>query len=161
MTTPLTPEDVQANLDAFKEMVPTHEEQIFSTVVATWNADQYVDYDHIQTLMIAPISLRVLSLALSWDYFNLPVSDTNYWRFRLRAGDATKSYKYIAARATTKTGAETNGDIVARKAWTFDAAAWTDVDLAPGDLLQLHNTQGGTPAKIRFPMTATIRYAAL
>jgi hypothetical protein len=161
MTTPLTPEDVQANLDTFKEAVPTFEEQIFSTCMATWNGDALVDYDHVITVMVAPISLRVLSVALVWDYFSITASDTNYWRARIRAGDATKPYKYIAARSTQKTGAETNGDIVARKAWTFDAAAWTDVDLVPGDLLQLHMTQGGVPAQLRYPMTATVRYAAL
>lgn len=161
MTTPLSPDDVQANLDQLKTEIPTLEEQMFSTCLATWNGDQYVNYDFIATLLIAPIRMRLLSLAMAWDYYNLPVSDTNYWRLRARIGDNSGTYKYVAARSTQKTGAETNGGITARVAWTFDAAAWGNADMEPGDLLQLHCTQGGTPAQMRFPATITARYAAL
>lgn len=161
MTTPLTPEDVQANLDALKDQIPTLEEQLFSTCLSTWNGDEYLNYDFIATIMAAPIRMRILSMSLVWDYFNLAANDTNYWRIRLKKGFNGSTYTYLAARSTQKTGAESNGDIKARVAWTFDAAAWTTVDLVPGDLLQLHCTQGGIPTQMRMPLTATVRYAAL
>jgi hypothetical protein len=161
MTTPLTPDDVQANLEVVKLQVPTLEEQMFSTCMALWNGDQYVNYDFIASIFVAPIRLKILSMALVWDYFNQSASDSNYWRIRLRSGDNSAPYKYIAARSTESTGAETNGPIAARVAWTFDAAAWGDASLEPGDLLQLHCTQGGNPSDMRFPCTATVRYAAL
>lgn len=161
MTTPLTPEDVQTNLDTLKTQVPTIEEQIFSTCLATWNGDQMLSYSFIASIMVAPIAMRILSVGLVWDYFNQGVSDADYWKVTIRKGDNASGYADVATRATTNTGEISNGPIVARKAWTFDAAAWNDASLQPGNLLQLYFWRQGAPTDMRMPLTATVRYMPL
>lgn len=161
MTTPLSPEDVQANLDALKTQVPTLEEQMFSTCLATWNGDQYINYSFIASLMVAPMAMRVLSMSLVWDYYSQAASDASYWKLTLRKGDNADGYKDIATRATTATGQYSNGGVISRQAWTFDAAAWGNADLSKDDLLQVYFWREGTPTDMRMPLTATIRYMPL
>jgi hypothetical protein len=160
MTTP-TLEELAADLATLKTQVPIHEELLFSTILPCWNnaVDKLTNANAI-SLLVAPIPLRVLSCALSFEYWSLAASDSAYWTMTLSRGN-TSGYTDIAARSTQNTGANANGGITARKAWTFDAAAWGDAELAAGDLLRLTVAPTGTVAAWDMPVTATIRYRPL
>lgn len=158
-----TIDEVAADLATFKTQVPTLEEQLWSTVVPCWNngADKLTSATAM-TLLVAPIPLRVLSVALSFEYWNLAAHDSSYWRMTLGKGNAVAGYSDIAVKSTQNTGANANGAIVARKAWTFDSAAWASADMQAGDLLRLTVAPLGNPASdFDMPFTATIRYRPL
>lgn len=159
----MTLEELAADVTALREQVPTLEDLLLSTVVPCWNNGlDKVSGATAFTLLVAPIPMRILSVALSFEYWSLPASDTNYWSVELNRGDAIKGYTAIATRTTQTTGANANGAITARKAWTFDAAAWASADLAAGDLLRMTAAPGGSPASdFDMPFTATIRYRPL
>jgi hypothetical protein len=148
---------------------PTLEEQLFSTVITTWNGSTTFTSGPRMTLMAAPFPLRVLGVDLSIEYSSLgsgqPAivgSNTNYWRLTLERGLPTGAFPDMASKTTQLTGAEAGGEILTRKAWSFDSANWNgDRDLDKGDLLCLLWADTGNPTTVRLPMTATVRYAAL
>lgn len=157
-----TIDELAAELAALKEQVPSLEELQFSTVVPCWNngVDKFASATAM-TLLVAPIPLKVLSVALSFEYWSLAANDSAYWKMTLNKGSGT-SFADVATRTTQNTGANANGPIVARKAWTFDAAAWGDAELAAGDLLRMTASPVGSPAAdFDLPYTATIRYRPL
>lgn len=150
-------------IDELAACTPTLEELIFSTVIPCWNngADK-IGSATAMTLLVAPIPLRVLSCALSFEYWSLAASDTRYWTAELNAGTGPLGFRSVATRSTRNTGATANGGVTARKAWTFDAAAWGPADLGAGELLRLTATPVGDPVTDwDLPMTATLRYRPL
>jgi hypothetical protein len=161
MTTP-TLEELAADLEAVKASVPTLEELNFSFTLPCWNGgvDRLSTANAI-TMYVAPMPSRILSVALSWEYWNLPANETAYWKFELNKGTGPAGFATFATRTTQSTGANANGSIVARKAWTFDAAAWGNADLNTGDLLRLTVSPVGTVNDLDLPLTATVRYRAL
>ena len=161
----MTLEELAAEVAALKTQVPTLEEQLFSTVIPCWNngADK-IEGPTAVTLLVAPIPLRVLSVAFSWEYWTLAASDTRFWRAELNKGTGPGGFTVFATRSTQITGAHAGGGVTARKAWTFDAAAWTPggADLAAGELLRVTASPIGDPlSSWDLPMTATIRYRPL
>jgi hypothetical protein len=157
-----TVDELAADLESFKQTVPTLEEQLFSVVIPGWNngADRLASANAM-TLLVAPIPLRVLSVGVSWDYWNLPASDTKYWEGKLDKGSASTSWTEIARKTTQNTGAYAGGAVTARAAWTFDSANWGNADLLSGQLLRLVWTPYGTPSDLDMPFTVTVRYRAL
>lgn len=157
-----TADEVAADLAAFKEQVPTLEEQLCSMTVPCWNNGvDKISTATAMTLLVAPIPLRVLSCGLSFEYWNLAASDSAYWAMTLNRGDAAAGYLDVARRTTQNTGGDAGGGIVARTPWTFDGANWANADLAAGDLLRLTVSPAGSPAAFDMPFTATIRYRPL
>lgn len=157
-----TIEELEARLAVVETSTPTLEEQLFSMLVPCWNGLQdKISTANAMTFLAAPIPLRVLSIALSWEYWNLAASDANFWTMTARKGSNVTTWADIAKRSTQNTGANAGGPVVARKAWTFDAAAWGDADLATGDLLRIDFAPTGSVAALDMPFTATIRYRPL
>lgn len=158
-----------ADLAEFKDQTPSLEDLVFANTICCWTNSTQTPIRDItgavwMTLMTAPIPLRVESVTLSWEYWNLTASDTSYWDAALAVRGPSTSFNYmeVAARTTQNTGANANGAVVARRAWSFDSAAWAPADLQVGDSLMLKPEPVGSPASNwRLPMTATIRYAAL
>lgn len=160
-----TADEVQADLDLFMTQVPTLEDQLFVSQICcyTYSAPaRDITGPAWLTLATAPIPMRILSVTLSFEYWNLAASDTNYWRAELAVRVLSGASNIFATRTTQSTGANANGPIVARKAWTFDAAAWGPADLLAGESLMLRPSPTGSPASDwRLPMTATVRYRPL
>jgi hypothetical protein len=157
-----TIDEVAADLEAVKGATPTAEELLFSTLVPCWNGPlDKLTGANAMTFLVAPIQLRVLSIAFSFEYWSLPPSDTNFWTMTAKKGSNTTTWDVVATRSTQNTGANANGGVTARKAWTFDAAAWGDADLAAGDLLRVDFAPTGSPAALDMPFTCTIRYRPL
>lgn len=157
-----TIDEVAADLEAVKGATPTVEELLFSTVVPCWNnAADKLTSANAMTLLVAPIPLRVLSIALSWEYWNIAASDTTFWTLTAKKGSNATAWDVVATRSTQNTGANANGAVTARKAWTFDAAAWGDADLAAADLLRIDFAPTGSVAALDLPFTCTIRYRPL
>ena len=157
-----TVDEVAADLAEFKTQVPTLEEQLFSLLVPCWNngADKLTNANAM-TFLVAPFPLRVLSIALSWDYWSLPANDSNYWSLTARRGSNPSGWVVVATRTTQSTGGNANGGVTARKAWSFDAAAWASADLLAGDLLRVDFTPVGAVADLDMPFTVTVRYRPL
>lgn len=160
-----TADEVQADLDAFKTQVPTLEDQIFVSQICCYTfttPTRDITGATWLTLATAPIPMRILSVTLSFEYWNLAASDSNHWRAELACRVLSGASNVFATRTTQNTGANANGPIVARRAWTFDAAAWSAADLLAGESLMLRPTPVGNPVSDwRLPMTATIRYRPL
>lgn len=160
-----TTDELAAQIEALTQQIPTLEDLLVSTTIPCWRASgnpaTFISGSTALTLLVAPIPLRVLSVALSFEYMNLAASDTNYWRAELNRGSGA-SFTVFATRSTQNTGANAGGGIAQRRAWTFDAAAWSPSDLNAGDLLRVTFTPVGNPAEpIGLPMTVTIRYRPL
>jgi hypothetical protein len=158
----MTPEELA-------EQVPSLEELLFANTVCCWTNSSQTPIRDItgavwMTLMFAPIPVRILSVTLSWEYWNLAASDTAYWSADLavRGPSTSGDYDVFATKTTQLTGATANGPVVARQAWSFDSANWTTADLQAGDALMLKPAPVGSPASNwRLPMTATVRYRPL
>lgn len=157
-----TLEEVAADLETVKGSTPTLEDLLFSMVVPCWNnAADKLTSANAMTFLVAPIKVRVLSIALSWEYWSLGASDTAYWTMTAKKGNNAAGWATLATRSTQNTGGVANGGIAARTAWTFDAAAMGDADLNVGDLLRVDFAPTGSVAALDLPFTATIRYRAL
>lgn len=161
-----TTDELAADLSALQQATPTHEELLFTTPICCWTAGTTPARDITSavwiTLVTAPIPMRILSVALSFEYWNLAASDTAYWKADLAQHTPAGAFNTFATRSTQNTGANANGPIVSRQAWTFDAAAWGTSDLAVGDSLTLRPTPVGSPVSDwRLPMVATVRYRPL
>jgi hypothetical protein len=160
-----TTDELADDLAALKRVTPTIEELIATTSICCWTSGTTPARDITSavwiTLLTAPIPLRILSVALSFEYWSLSASDTAYWQAELARHDAS-AFTVFATRTTQSTGANANGAITSRQPWTFDAAAWGTADLAAGESLTLRPTPIGGPASNwRLPMLATIRYRPL
>lgn len=158
-----TLEELAAELEMVKSSTPTLEEQFFSTVIPCWNngIDRLPEATAM-TLAVAPWPMRILSVAISWEYWNLTASDTAYWKGELNRGTGPGGFTPFAAKTTQNTGGLAGGGIAARRAWTFDSANWgTAADLAAGDLLRITWTPYGGVAALDLPLTATVGYRAL
>jgi hypothetical protein len=140
---------------------PTLEEQIFSLVIDGWQGASTLTSPQRMTLMVAPWPIRVLSVGISFDYANVPASNTNYWRAVLEKSEVGGAFPDITAKSTQSTGAEANGAIVARRSWTFDSGNWGNADIAKGQLLSLYWQETGAPTGLKLPMAVTVGYAAL
>jgi len=156
-------------VDTLETSTPTLEEQLFSTVITSWNGATTFTSGPRMTLMVAPFPIRILGCDISIEYTTLTSgqpaivgSNTNYWRLTLERGLPTGSFPDIVSKTTQLTGAEAGGAIATRKCWSFDSGNWgADRDLAKGDLFCLLWADTGTPTAVRLPLTATVRYAAL
>jgi len=161
----MTLEELEAAVTGLQASVPTLEDQILTSNVCCYSfgtPTNLITSSVWITLMSAPIPLRILSVDLSFEYWTIAASDTNYWETRLAVHSGTTFGTPFAIRSTQSTGANANGGITARTPWTFDATAWGVSDLAKGDGLAMNVVPAGTPASsFRLPMVATIRYRAL
>lgn len=160
-----TTDELAADLAALRDSVPTLEEQLFSTTIPCWGTTPggSITTSNRITLLVAPIPLRILSVAISWDYQTLTASDTAYWTCALEHGNnaSGSGFPDLAVRSTQNTGANANGGIASRVPWTFDAAAWASTDIAAGELLTVNWIPTGSPAALQFPQTYTVRYRSL
>ena len=160
-----TLEELAGTVADLQASVPTLEEQLLVSNVCCYSfgaPTNLITSGVWITLMTAPIPLRILSVDLSFEYWTIAPSDTNYWETRLAIHSGTSFGTPFAIRSTQSTGANANGGITARTPWTFDAASWGTADLAKGDGLAMNVVPGGTPVtSFRLPVVATIRYRAL
>ena len=150
-------------VDELAEQVPSLEDLLFSATIPCWNngADK-IAAATAMTLLVAPIPVRILSVSLSFEYWNLAASDSAYWKMTLNKGDGPGGFADIATKTTQATGANAGGAITARKAWPLDSANWGPADLAAGDLLRMTVSPVGSPASdFDLPFTATVRYRPL
>jgi hypothetical protein len=157
----ITTNELAAQLAALRQQTPTLEELLVTTAFQSWKGATELTTATRFTLLIAPIPVRILSVAVSFEYCSIAASETSYWTGVLEHGDGPAGFPDIAARSTRGTGANANGGITARKAWTWDAATWGRADLAVGELLTVTWTPTGTPAALHLPALYTIRYRAL
>lgn len=153
---------------AYQQQTPTLEELLFTTYIPSYN---YLGalYPSVPgtgggasiTVMVAPMVMRVLSLSLSWEYWSIGASDTNYWNVDLLRRFADGSANNIVVTRTTQiTGPQANGAIDSRSAWTFAGADTSTEPFNTGDLLGITVRPTGTPADMYLGFTVTIRYAA-
>lgn len=160
-----TVDELAAEVAALKAQTPTLEELLLVSQICCYTYTtpaRDITGPVWLTLATAPIPLRILSVTLSFEYWSLPASDANYWQAELARHTVAGGSEVFATRTTQNTGANANGAIVQRKAWSFDAAAWGSADLAVGEGLKLRPSPFGNPASNwRLPMTATIRYRPL
>lgn len=156
-----TVDELAARIAVLQKQVPTLEELVCTVGIQSWRGAAEIKGATRMTLLVAPVPMRILSVAASWEYWNLPVSDTVYWTGVLEKGDGPGGFPDIATRSTRSTGPTANGGVVARKAWTWDAAAWANADLATGQLLTIDWKPTGNPAAMALPMTLTVRYRPL
>lgn len=161
-----TTDELAAALADLQQATPTIEELIVTTSICCWTSGAAPARDITSavwiTLLTAPIPLRILSVTLSFEYWNLAANDAAYWKAELAQHTPAGVFNTIATRTSQNTGATANGPIVARQGWSFDAAAWGVSDLAAGDSLTLRPTPVGSPASDwRLPMIATTRYRPL
>jgi len=156
--------ELEAVVLQLQETTPTLEEQWFAIGVQGWvdsagNITRSVG-GHRTTIMVAPVACRILSVVSSFEYFACPASDTDYWSIGLEKGSGT-SFPNITTKSTQVTGANANGGIVGRTAWSFDSGNWGNADLAQGQLLALNFTRTGSAPNILYPATHTVRYRPL
>lgn len=159
----ITLDSVNADLQATKAAVPTIEEQMVTAFMASWpdasgNPITHVPWSYRVTLLVAPIPLKILSVAASFEYWNLAASDTAYWTGTVEHGTQAAGFTAVAVRSTQNTGANANGGVTQRTAWTWDAAVWQDVVYNAGDLMTIDWAPTGSPAYQVLPVTYTIRY---
>jgi hypothetical protein len=157
----VTTDELAAQLAELRRQTPTLEELLVTASFQSWKGATDLTKPVRFTLLVAPIPVRILSVAVSFEYWTIAASETSYWTGVLEQGDGQAGFPDIAARSTRSTGANANGGITARKAWTWDAAAWSGADLAAGELLTVTWTPTGTPAALSLPALYTIRYRAL
>lgn len=173
-----------ADLSQYQASTPTLEELIVagmfdsingqrgSSTVTTWSktaTPQPIADAFILGLFVAPFDMKVLGCDLTWEYWNLGASDQNYWTINIQALE-TSTTTVLATRETTASGTNSNGSIVARRPWSFDAASWVDHTIVKGGLVQM----SATPSKAKTssgnnyvqscypfgsPMQWTIRYS--
>lgn len=157
-----TIDDLAAELEAVKASTPTLEELLFSQMVPCWNngADRLYS-GNAMTFLVAPIPLRILSISMSFEYWSIAASDSNYWTLSARKGSNATVWETFAERSTRNTGGTANGGVTGRTPWTFDGAVWGDADFAAGDLLRMDFVPTGNPADLDMPFTITVRYRAL
>lgn len=148
----------QAGLDALKQLVPTQEEMLFSTELASWNGTWDPTGAFLASIMVAPFDMDILSVGLVFDYFNLAASNSAYWQATIRFGNDAGNTT-VATRSSESTGADSNGAIVARRPWTFDGATWSSRRLKAGQCLQIGFSPAGSPAALNLPAAVTVRYA--
>lgn len=158
-----TADDVNADLQAFKSLVPSLEDLATTVMVDAWPDANGVPgtkmvSGYAATLMVAPIPLKILSVAVSFEYWSFAASDTAYWRGAIRKGSGIPGFTDLAVRTTQNTGGDANGGVTARTAWTWDAAPWADLTLAAGELLVATWSPYGGAGIQKLPATYTIRY---
>lgn len=156
-------DELAAQVAALQESVPTLEDLLFSTTIPSWGSTTpacTLTASTRLTLMVAPMPVRILSVALSPEYQTLAASDTAYWTAALERGSGG-SFPDLAVRSTQATGPNAGGGLAQRAPWTFDAAAWAGADLAAGDLLTVNWYPTGGVAALQLPQTYTVRYRAL
>lgn len=111
---------------------------------------------------VAPFPLEVISASLvNWQAAAPAPSDANYWTIQVRrqpAGAAESDQRVIAAKMTKTTGGEPIGR---RKAWMFDAQAFTgEAVCAAGDIVSVAFLPTGTAPTLG-GVVATIGYRPL
>lgn len=154
-------EELEAAFLAFRDQVPTLEEQWFSVPVQSWNGAGALSGSTRFTLMIAPVLCRILSVDMITEYGAVPASNSNYWTASLERGNQTSGFPDIATKSTQPSGPVANGAIIARTSWSFDSADWGSADLSKGQLLCVNWVKTGNPPAIDYPMLYTIRYRPL
>lgn len=158
----MTLEELEAAFLAAQAATPTLEELLFSDTIVSWNGSTTITGSTRFTLLVAPIPVRILSVAVSSEYQTLAASDTAYWTCALEHGtNAGGGFPDLAVRSTQSTGANANGGISSRVPWTFDAATWVGQDVAAGELLTVNWIPTGSVAALQFPQTYTVRYRPL
>jgi len=139
-----TTDELATELDTLKTQVPTIEELFFSQTHISWASSSTsgstpnsgISGSTRFTLAAFNKPVRVLGMAVSFDYWNMAGSDTNYWTCSLERGNDAIGFPDMAIRSTRLTGTDANGGITRRTPWTFDAAAWnTNADIAAGEIL--------------------------
>jgi len=156
-----TTDELAAQLADLRAVTPTLEELLFSDTIVSWNGSTTITGNTRFTLLVAPIPLRILSVAISSEYQTVPASDTAYWTCALEHGTEAGGFPDLAVRSTQNTGANANGALAKRTPWTFDAATWVSQDVAAGELLTVNWIPTGAVAALQFPQTYTVRYRPL
>ena len=156
--------ELESEVIQVKQTTPILEELCFSYGIQSWvdgiGSVTRSPLNHRVTIGIAPMAMRVLSAAVSFEYWNCPASNTDYWEVSLEKGSGA-SFPNIAFTTTQSSGANANGGIVARTAWTLDSANWGDADMAKNQLLAVNLSRIGNPPTIFYPATWTVRYRPL
>lgn len=109
------------------------------------------------TLWVAPFPCEIVWAAISFDYADVPASDTDYLTVKLVHQPSPAVGNNIAVKTTQASGGE---PIVARQAWDFSQVAWTPTIFDAGDLLRFDTDFTGT-LQLRLPATVTLRYRPL
>jgi hypothetical protein len=157
----MTLEELEAAFLEFKDQVPTLEGLMCNTAYASWNGAVDVSTSARYTLMVAPIPIRILSVAVSFEYWTLAGSDTSYWTGSIEHGTNAAGFPDMAVKTTQLTGALANNGITQRTPWTWDSAVWGTTDLAAGELLTVNWAPTGSPDALHLPKCYTIRYREL
>jgi hypothetical protein len=170
MTTPTpTLDSVNADLQGFKTQVPSLEGLLTTVPITSWNGpgaapSSVCHWSYTTPLLSADVPLTVLSVSAVFNAWSLPVSDTAYWTAALEVGSNLAGWTVVAARSTQNTGANTNGPILARTPWTFNAATGGPWQVPQGQLLAINwspvpENAPSSPPDMRLPLLYTIRYA--
>jgi hypothetical protein len=150
---------VKAQQDALAGSAVTVSELVQSGIITSYSSGATPASQEANgashSLWIAPFDCTITWMALSFEYFNLAMDNTNYWAFylqRYRAGVFdTISYK------DTRIGSEA---IVRRTPWQYTGASYniTNAAMKENDILMLTTVKTGAPAAIQWPMQYTFRY---
>lgn len=151
---------LKTQLDAVQSTVPTIDELVQTVVISTWGtAGSTVENGPVtHTVWIAPFDCSITWAAMSFDYWTLAESDSNYWQFQFTRGRGADRAN-IVSKTTMSTGSGGEG-ITARTFWGFSGFVWDTnaAKMQAGDLLLLRTAKTGSPADVQLPMTVTFRY---
>jgi hypothetical protein len=159
----MTLEELEAAFLQFRDQVPTLEGLMTNTAIQSWNGYTDITTNTRYTLMAPLIPVRILGVAVSFEYWTQAGSDTSFWTGAIEHGTNATGFPDMAVKTTQLTGALANGGITQRTPWTWDAESWTTTDVAAGELLTVNWYAAGAPAPsaLHFPALYTIRYREL
>lgn len=158
--TQATVDGVTSQQNLLMQTAMLKEELSATVLISAWNdpATQQLTGGNVITAFVPPYPCQIIGVALSWEYFNLPTNDTNYWSVSVQKRTGASS-SVMAAKNTQVLGEA----ITARTPWRLDGASWniTNSKLGLGDTMALNMYPTGTPGNMRLPVTVTYRWIPL
>lgn len=163
-------DDAYATSEALDDLASTSattEDLFFSVMMLTSGQSIANSAAASFPVFIAPMPLRIRSVAmLSWGG-TIAASDTAYWRVEIRKQTAAQVVTTIANKTTRVTAHSSDPNLPAGQAittrapWTFDTSAFTSPTLAAGEVFAMATYPTGSPTAIAAPLILTIGYEPL
>lgn len=151
---------VKAQQDNLVATAPTIDELVQTVVLPSWGTTtSAVESSNVtHTIWIAPFACTLVWAALSFEYLNIPESDTNYWQLQFTRSRDGATADIVSK--TTRPLASGGEGVTARRCWDFEGMAWStaNAELLPGDLVLLRTAKTGAPPNIQLPATIVFRY---
>lgn len=113
-----------------------------------------------QTIFIAPFALRVHRTVLTWEYWGIEASNTNYWELSVRRKhwDGDTAHDSQIARSTTQiSGDDAGGAVVPRTSRIIPVD--DEVVYSAGDLMLVGFMPSGSPAQMNYSVAITVSYS--